>query len=246
MQIQISTPVHCTDPDYLKAAMSEYHKKHFGLAQAQLEEAIKLNPKSQLAHYFMAQTLTELHDHKGALQEYKVCHQLDPLSSCGIKAKQGIDQYAALTQKQNSAVRENRRNTTKERLSTQIDKNVEDSIESNKILSKKTMDDAQKEADRIKEQAERDIDSLPRLRRNGFWRSQMRKQLQEQSKERIKDVMDRAKAQTKQMEKDTESKVETLESVKQGIHRGLQSAKKGTNIAPEGTNAYVRNYEHKK
>jgi hypothetical protein len=109
------------------------------------------------------------------------------------------------------------------------------------------MDEAQKEVERLKTQAQNDIDSLPHLRRNGYWRSQMRQQIQEQSKDRIKDVMDRAKSQAKQTEKDTESKVESLQSMKQGFNSSLNSAsKKGTNIAPEGTNVYVRNYEHKK
>lgn len=251
MAATLALPAFSVEPDYLKAGMNEYYKGHYNLARAQLEEAIKLNSKNQLAHYFLAQTLAEMHDSKGALEEYKTCHQLDPNSSCGLKAKQGIDQYRSLqqgnAQKVFSTIRQNRRAGATDRISTQIDKNVEDSLESSKVQSKKIMDEAQKEIERLKTQAQNDIDSLPHLRRNGYWRSQMRQQIQEQSKDRIKDVMDRAKSQAKQMEKDAESKVESLQSLKQGFNSSLNSAsKKGTNIAPEGTNVYVRNYEHKK
>ncbi|QQR58434.1 MAG: hypothetical protein IPG59_02755 [Candidatus Melainabacteria bacterium] len=251
MAATLTLPVFCVEPDYLKAGMNEYYKGHYNLARAQLEEAIKLNSKNQLAHYFLAQTLAETHDSKGALEEYKICHQLDPKSSCGLKAKQGIEQYQSLhqsnAQKAFSSIRQDRRAGATDRISTQIDKNVENSLESSKAQSKKIMDEAQKEVERLKTQAQNDIDSLPHLRRNGYWRSQMRLQIQEQSKDRIKDVMDRAKSQAKQLEKDTESKVDTLHSLKQGFNSGLNSAsKKGTNIAPEGTNVYVRNYEHKK
>lgn len=235
------------EPDYLKAAMSEYYKGHFELARAQLEEALKKKPKNQIAHYFLAQTLCELHNNKGALEEYERCFKLDPDSSCGLKAKEGIEQFKKFEQRGYTAVREDRRALAHDRLSSQIDRKVEESIESNKAISKKTMEDAQKEADRINAQAEQDINSLPRLRRNGYWRSQMTQQIREQSKERVKSVMEKARAQTEQMEKDTASKIESFQSMKEGIHQGLkQGNKKGTNIAPEGTNAYVRNYEHKK
>ncbi|MCW5822406.1 MAG: hypothetical protein KIT34_06350 [Cyanobacteria bacterium TGS_CYA1] len=240
------SPAKGAEPDYLKAAMSEYYKGHFDLARAQLEEALKREPKNQIAHYFLAQTLCEMHNNKGALQEYELCFKLDPKSSCGIKAKEGIEQFKKFEQRGYQTVRQNRRDLAHDRLTSQIDRKVEESIESNKAISKKTMEDAQKEAERIKAQAEQDIKSLPRLRRNGYWRNQMTQQIREQSKERATSVMDRAKAQTEQMEKDTASKIESFQSLKEGIHQGLQQHKKGTNIAPEGTNAYVRNYEHKK
>lgn len=250
VHIQFFQPSHA-EPDYVKAAINEYYKGHLALARAQLEEALKKEQKNQIAHYFMAQTLAEMHDYKGARHEYELCNKIDPRSSCGIKAKQGIDQYKNLEQsylqKGYKEERQSRRASAHDRLSLQIDKKVEESIESNQAISKKTLEDAQKEADRIKEQAQQDINSLPRLRRNGYWRNQMTQQIREQSKERIKSVLDRAKAQTEQMEKDTASKIESFQSMKQGIHQGLQGYnKKGTNIAPEGTNAYVRNYEHKK
>lgn len=248
---QIFIPATGAEPDYLKAAINEYYKGHYNLARAQLEEAIKRNPKNQLAHYFLAQTLAESHDYKGATTEYETCHKLDPDSTCGIKAKQGFELLhnfeQSNLQKGYNSIRQNRRASATDRITNEIDKKVEESVESNKAIAKKTMEDAQKEVERIQTQAQQDIASLPRLRRNGYWRNQMTQQIREQAKERIKNVMDRAKSQTTQMEKDTASRIDTLENMKLGIHQNLKKASgKGTNLAPEGTNVYIRNYEHKK
>lgn len=248
---QFSIPATGAETDYLKAAINEYYKGHYTLARAQLEESIKKNPKNQLAHYFLAQTLAEIHDYKGATTEYITCHKLDPDSTCGIKAKQGFEQLHNFEQlnlqKGYDSIRQERRASAKDRITTQIDKKVEESVESNKAIAKKTMEDAQKEVSRIQAQSQQDIDSLPRLRRNGYWRNQMTQQIREQAKERIKSVMDKAKSQTEQMEKDTASRIDSLENMKQGIHQNFKkTSTKGTNLAPEGTNVYIRNYEHKK
>lgn len=235
----------------MKAAINEYYKGHNSLARAQLEEAIKRNPKNQLAHYFLAQTLAESHDYKGAKTEYETCHRLDPDSTCGIKAKQGFEQIhnfeQSNLQRGFNSIRQNRRASATDRITSEINRTVEESFESNKAIAKKIMEDAQKEVERIQLQAQQDINSLPHLRRNGYWRSQMTQQIRAQAKERIKNVMDRAKSQSTQIEKDTASKIDTLENMKLGIHQNLKKASgKGTNLAPEGTNVYIRNYEHKK
>lgn len=248
---QFSLPSYSAEVDYLKAAINEYYKGHYRLARAQLEEAIVKNPKNQIAHYFLALTMAESHENKSALKEYETCYKIDPNSSCGIKAKLGIEQYKKFEhsnlEENYNAIRQERRSSTEDRSSIQIDKKVEESIESNKAQAKKIMEDAKKEVERIQAQAEQDINSLPRLKHNGYWRSQMTQQIREQSKERIKGVRDKAKSQSEQLEKDSALKVETFENIKQGLHQGLQkTSKKGTSLAPEGTNAYVRNYEHKK
>lgn len=250
LQIGLFNAALASAPDYLTAGINEYYKGHYTLARAQLEEAVARDPKNQKAHYFLALTLSQLHDNKAAIDSYQKCHSLNPGSECGIKAKKGLEYHQAAQsnniQRTYKAIHKDRVNTSVDRIETQIEKELRESEEANEKLAKKKMEEVEKETQRIKEQAEQEINSLPRLRRNGYWRAQMRQQIQEQSKQRIEDLKKRVKEQVDQLDKDIAFRKESMQNMAEGLHGGLNSKKtKGTSLRPEGTSVHVRNYDHK-
>lgn len=250
IQIGLSNAAWAAGENYLKAGMNGYFKGNYNLAKAQLEVAVNKEPKNQKAHYFLALVLTQLHDNKGATDSYQKCISLDPASECGIKAKEGLAHHQAYQQKNTQriykAIRQDRVDTSSERLANQIEHELNANDEANKKLAKQKLEEADKEAERIQEQAKEEMNSLPRLRRNGYWRGQMRQQIQEQAKQRITDLKKRAKEQAEQLDKDSANRQESMKDMLSGLHNGLNNPNaKGTRLRPEGTNANVRNYEHK-
>ncbi len=238
------------ETQYLKTGISEYYKGHHAIAKAHLEEAIKKEPKNQKAHYFLAQVLAEKHEYNAAIAEYKKCHAIDPGSECGIKAKEGLEAHHAFQQKHAEqtykAIRKDRIDTSTDHIATQIEKELASTDDTNKKMAEKKLKDAEKEVERIQKQAQDDMNSLPRLRRNGYWRSQMRQQIQEQAKQRTQDILSRAKTQAEQLDKDARGRQDSLQNMMEGMHGHLNTpTKQGTRLRPEGTSIYVRNYEHK-
>lgn len=79
--------------DYLDSRISLYQTHQYRLAKKSLLAAIGMHPTDARAHYYLANTLVKLNDHRLAQEHFQMASILDPDGTYGKFATQALDGY---------------------------------------------------------------------------------------------------------------------------------------------------------
>lgn len=75
--------------------LAHYNAGRYPLAIASLSAAVAREPAGQLLHYYLANAFVHTGDHRRALEEYRICYQLNPQNTIGEYSRKALVSYKA-------------------------------------------------------------------------------------------------------------------------------------------------------
>ncbi|HEY9713929.1 MAG TPA: hypothetical protein V6C72_10690 [Chroococcales cyanobacterium] len=245
--------------DSYASGVAEYSRGHYLVAVEKFKLVVQKQPGNQAAHYFYANSLAQTHNYPLALKEYEAGYNINPDStvaaSC-LEALANLRDYASdpRSTPAGSAPPEGKSSPDKpfnednvldttRFMRHQVESEQSTRSDQASEYSKQRMEQAAREAKRIRDDAQRDIDNLPYVRR-GSYRNMMRNQIQQESERQTKERMDKARADAAYFDKEARDRQAALSDVQNSLESQLKNPGSKSKLVPEGTNIYIRNYSH--
>lgn len=242
-------------PNPFNQGVAEYGKGHFTVARDYFRKVLKSQPRSQAAHYYLANTLAQLRDYAGALKEYEAGYDVNPDSdiaaSC-LEAMTNLKDYssegkpptaAVKTTPAGKAVDEDSVIDATRMIRTQLEKESAATSTTADQYAKLRQEHAKAEAKRIQDEMQRKLDDIPVYRRGGYSRTQMQQSIKDEAAKQTQAEMARAQAEADYYAKAAKDRQATLTDVQASLESQLKNPGK-TQLVPQGTNMYIRNYVH--
>jgi tetratricopeptide (TPR) repeat protein len=249
--VNISQPQMSESESYFQDGINAYNSGNFTIALRYLSAATSSEFNNPLLHYYLANTLLELHRPDEAMRQYNMSYTLDPDSSVANYCKLAMSSYSSVTKVKD---RVNSSPSALLQSVSQIHKQTESikelSAQNSTQYADSTMGNANKQIDHTEHQTASD---LGQVEENAAGNQDHRTaNLSAREAQQIsRDAANKIRALKR------ESQLEAKNSMEQGMKNSLNVEESASNlerlmtepqragsvtVKKEGTNLYIRNY----